>query len=114
MPPPPPPRPDRVRLRQILVAYEGAKQSSATRTKDEARQLAEKLQSELRATPAEFARLAARHSDDPSGPLGGDLGVVREGDLVAELESAAFALSPGEVSDVVETPCGFHVLMRVD
>ena len=63
---------------------------------------------------ASFETLAQQISQDPaSARLGGDLGYFRRGDMVAPFENAAFALEPGEVSDVVETPMGLH-LIRVD
>ena len=61
-----------------------------------------------------FETLALQLSQDPgSAPVGCDLGYFSRGDMVAPFEEAAFALEVGEVSDVVETPMGFH-LIRVD
>lgn len=62
----------------------------------------------------DFAALARRHSQDPgSGPQGGDLGTFSRGDMVKPFEDAAFALQPGEISQVVESPYGLH-LIRLD
>ena len=65
-----------------------------------------------RATSGEsFATLAAQYSQDPgSAPAGGDLGFFGRGDMVAPFEEAALALEPGDISDVVETPMGLHLI----
>lgn len=58
-----------------------------------------------------FAALARRYSQDPgSGPQGGDLGTFNRGDMVKPFEDAAFALQPGEISPVVESPYGLHLI----
>ncbi len=62
---------------------------------------------------ADFGELARRVSEDPgSGPNGGNLGLVGRNMMVKPFEDAAFALEPGQLSDVVRTPFGFHVLWR--
>jgi hypothetical protein len=62
---------------------------------------------------ADFGDLARRVSEDPgSGPNGGNLGLVGRNMMVRPFEDAAFALEPGQLSDVVRTPFGFHVLWR--
>ncbi|HWR00258.1 MAG TPA: peptidylprolyl isomerase [Chlorobaculum sp.] len=64
---------------------------------------------------ADFASLAREYSDDPgSRSLGGDLGFVQKGELVSSFESAAFALKPGQVSDVVESRFGFHLIQLLE
>jgi peptidyl-prolyl cis-trans isomerase C len=63
---------------------------------------------------ASFEILATRFSQDPgSARVGGDLGFFARGDMVAPFEEAAFALEPGQMSDVVESPMGLH-LIRVE
>ena len=63
----------------------------------------------------EFAALAALYSEDPgSSKKGGELGFVNRGDLVPEFEAAAFALKENEVSGIVETKYGFHLIQLID
>ncbi len=76
----------------------------------EARTKAEALLARIR-NGEDFAELARTHSEDPgSGPRGGDLGFFGRGDMVTSVENAAYALSPGEISDVIQSDFGFHVL----
>jgi peptidyl-prolyl cis-trans isomerase C len=67
----------------------------------------------LRKAPREFEQIARARSRGPEASQGGRLGAFGRGQLPPELEQAAFRLAPGAVSEVVETPFGFHVL-RVD
>ncbi|MDA8231265.1 MAG: peptidylprolyl isomerase [Magnetospirillum sp.] len=103
--------PEQVRASHILLMYRGSMRSSATRTKDEAATVIAGLRDEI-AAGADFADLARKHSDCPSGREGGDLGFFPKGAMVREFEVAAFALETGEVSAVVETDFGYHLIQR--
>jgi peptidyl-prolyl cis-trans isomerase D len=59
---------------------------------------------------ADFAELAKQYSQDSTASNGGDLGRFGHGVMAPAFESAAFALEPGQISDVVETPFGFHII----
>lgn len=97
----------RIRARHILMRVpEGATPAQ----KDSVRQALESLRNRIVAGE-DFAALARQYSQDPgSGPAGGDLGTFGRGEMVADFERAAFALGKGELSPVVETPFGFHII----
>ncbi len=79
-------------------------------TIDKRRTFAEELLKQLR-EGADFAALAKANSDDKSNAdKGGDLGTFGRGIMVGAFEDAAFALQPGQISDVVQTPFGFHII----
>lgn len=99
----------------ILIRYAGATRTTAevTRSKDDARKLAEEIARKADAPGADFAALANEYTEDPSGKnRGGKLGTFSRGRMVPEFDKPLFALHPGEVSGVVETPFGFHIIHR--
>lgn len=102
-----------VRASHILLMYAGSERSTASRSKAEAEASIAELKTKLDAG-ADFAELATAHSDCPSASRGGDLGLFGRGQMVAPFEEAVFALPVGGVSGVVETPFGFHLILRTE
>lgn len=102
-----------VRLQHVLVASQGAAKSQVVRGRDQARVRAEKALAKLQAG-IPFAEVAKEFSDDPSAKTGGEFGRLGPGQTDHAFEQAAFALKPGEMSGIVETPYGFHILLRTD
>ena len=104
---------DQVRASHILLMYEGSVSSSATRSKEEAATQIADLRGQIEGGAA-FADLARDHSDCPSGAQGGDLGMFGRGQMVPEFETATFAMEVGDLSDVVETDFGYHLIQRTE
>ena len=64
---------------------------------------------------ADFSKLAEKYSDDPaSARRGGDLGMISRGDFVPEFEAAAYKLKDGEISGIVQTQFGFHIIQMIE
>lgn len=99
-------RDETVKASHILI---GVDPKASAEDKKKAREKAEKLHKEL-VGGADFAKLAKDNSTCPSSQQGGDLGFFGKGQMVPSFEKAAFALKPGEISDVVETQFGYHVI----
>lgn len=102
--------------RHILIAFKGSPAAQAGKkelTEDEAKAKAESIRKQLVAG-ADFAELAKKESDDVgSGSRGGDLGTFGHGQMVPEFEKAAFETKVGEISPVIRTQYGYHIL-KVD
>ena len=84
------------------------------RVKKKARDFAESLLDSLK-KGADFATLAKKYSDDPgSAAQGGDLGFVKRGVFYPEFEAVAFSLAPNQISGIVESPVGFHIIQLLE
>lgn len=99
-------QPGQVRASHILITLD-AKATDADKKK--AKDKAEDLLKQIKAG-ADFAKLAQENSGCPSSKQGGDLGYFGKGQMVKPFEEAAFAMKPGEVSGVVETQFGYHII----
>ncbi|MCO6474570.1 MAG: peptidylprolyl isomerase [Melioribacteraceae bacterium] len=84
------------------------------KVKQNAKEFAQTLLDSIK-NGADFAELARTHSDDPgSKAVGGDLGFVKRGVFFPEFEAAAFKLNEGELSEVIESPVGFHIIQLLE
>lgn len=115
-PPDPTRRPETIRASHVLVMWRGSERApdNITRTREEARARAEDVLRRARAGEP-IAALASQYSDEPgAAQRGGDLNTFGHGQMVPPFERAAFALEVGQVSDIVETAFGFHVIKRTE
>ena len=105
--------PGHIRASHILLSYAGVPRTEAVRTKDEAADLAGELLGRIQGGE-DFEDLARRYSDCPTAQKEncGDLGFFDKGKMVKPFEDAAFALKAGEVSGIVETKFGYHIIKR--
>lgn len=100
------------RASHILI---NAVKSAPAADRQKARAKAQELLAQVRNAPGSFAELARKESQDPgSASAGGDLGFFGPGAMVKPFEESVFSLKKGDISDVVETDFGFHIIMLTD
>jgi len=100
---------EQIRVHHILFKVsETADPAKETDVENRARRVLQRIKK-----GEDFENLARQFSEDPSALKGGDIGFFSRGDMIKNFEDAAFALQPGEVSDLVRTPLGFHII-RLD
>jgi len=101
-------QPEERRASHILIK---AEKSATDAERKAARAKAEGLLAQVRKNPALFAELAKKNSEDPgSATNGGDLEFFTRGAMVPPFEAAVFSAKPGQISDIVETDFGFHII----
>ncbi len=98
--------PDKIHTRHILFIFDAGITDTQKKLK---RDKAEEVLSKIR-RGEDFSVLAKTYSEDVSASSGGDLGVIERGKMVKEYEEAAFALRKGQVSGIVQTPFGLHII----
>ncbi len=100
--------PEHVRASHILITPDPSADNAEAANED-AREKAQNLLAQIR-EGADFATMAGEHSECPSSANGGDLGEFGKGQMVPEFEQVAFAMEPGQVSDLVQTQFGWHII----
>jgi peptidyl-prolyl cis-trans isomerase C len=103
-------QPEQVKASHILIKVEA---DATDAQKAEARKKINDIQQKIK-NGGDFAELAKQYSEGPSNVRGGDLGYFRRGQMVKPFEDTAFAMQPNEVSDVVETRFGYHLIKVYD
>ncbi|MBN2515503.1 MAG: peptidylprolyl isomerase [Deltaproteobacteria bacterium] len=99
-----------VRIRQILIIVP---KDCDVETKEKKRAVAEETLKRLRNSEP-FGLLAAEVSQGPAAQTGGDLGYIEKGLILPEVDTVAFSLKKGEISGIIETSVGFHIIQVVD
>jgi peptidyl-prolyl cis-trans isomerase C len=103
-------QPEKVSASHILIKVEeGATEEEQQAALEKARSLKQQLED-----GADFAELAREESQGPSSENGGSLGSFSRGQMVPAFEKAAFNLNKGEISDVVQTQFGYHIIKVTD
>ncbi len=99
------PKPATVTIKQVIIAPHPSEEAKLAAREEAERALARARSGE------DFARLAREYSDDPgTRDKGGELGWVRKGELLPQFEDALFSMRVGQISDIVETSFGYHII----
>ena len=105
---------DEVKASHILIkTIDENNNELSDKKKEEAKKKAEDILKKIK-SGEEFAKLAKEYSEDGTASQGGDLGFFTKGEMVPEFEKAAWELKPGEVSDLVKTQYGYHIIKVTD
>ena len=112
-PEPRPIQPGYIRARHILISWMGTGVRGVARTRDEASELMTSIQDAIHSGEATFEEMAFLHSDCTTASDSGLLPDFTEGAMVQEFETAAFNTASGEISGVIETSFGFHLIKRL-
>ncbi|OVA12849.1 Peptidyl-prolyl cis-trans isomerase [Macleaya cordata] len=113
---------NQVRASHILIKHQGSRRKASWKdpegrvinstTKESAIAQLKTLKEEIVTGKAKFEDIASRYSDCSSAKRGGDLGPFGRGQMQKPFEEATYALKVGEISDIVDTDSGVHIIMR--
>lgn len=109
----------KIRVAHLLVKHNGSRRPSSwkeqniTRSKEEAISLLKGYETQIQSGQKSLGDLAVSESDCSSARKRGDLGFFGKGQMQKEFEDASFALNPGEISGIVETASGVHLIERI-
>lgn len=99
---------------KVTIYHIFANPKAGEKVKTKFREKAQAILDSIKAG-SDFAEMAKKYSDDPgSATVGGDLGFVKKGVFYPEFEAAAFKLKQGEISQVIESPVGFHIIQLLE
>ncbi|KAI1344226.1 rotamase-domain-containing protein [Xylariaceae sp. FL0016] len=110
----------KIRAAHLLVKHRESRrpaswrESEIKRSKEEARGIIEEYEQKIKGGQVSLGDLAKTESDCSSARARGDLGYFGKGDMQKEFEDAAFALQPGQISGVVDTASGLHLIERLE
>ncbi|XP_017981503.1 PREDICTED: peptidyl-prolyl cis-trans isomerase Pin1 [Theobroma cacao] len=113
---------NQVRAAHILIKHQGSRRKASWKdpegrvisntTRDAAVSQLKALRDDIVSGKAKFDEVASRYSDCSSAKRGGDLGPFGRGQMQKPFENATYALKVGEISDIVDTDSGVHIIMR--
>ncbi|KAL1569747.1 peptidylprolyl isomerase [Salvia divinorum] len=113
---------EKVKASHILIKHQGSRRKSSWKdpdgilisatTRDQAVSQLQDLRRDILAGDASFKELATKHSHCSSAKRGGDLGPFGRGQMQKPFEEATFGLKVGEISEIVDTDSGVHIIMR--
>ncbi|KAF8410480.1 hypothetical protein HHK36_003009 [Tetracentron sinense] len=113
---------NKVRASHILIKHQGSRRKASWKdpegqvimntTRDSAVAQLKSLKEEIASGTAKFEDIASRYSDCSSAKRGGDLGPFGRGQMQKPFEEATYALKVGEISDIIDTDSGVHIIMR--
>ena len=97
-----------------LVSLIKSQKPKITRSKEEAIEILRQYEAQIDGSPEKFAELASVHSDCSSHAQGGDLGRFGPGQMQKPFEDATYALNVGQISDIISTDSGVHLILRME